>query len=123
MPSTWFSRQRGTDRFSNPVGLDLFQRLVIAAPPGSSATVSDLLDADGMPITSGTQVARHINVGLYVRKTADGGANPIVVPAPAVRPCDGDHESSGRFRKLWDEWAQTARAPKFIMLRAGNVEE
>lgn len=123
VPSTWFSRQRGTDNLSNPVGLDLFQRLVIEAPPGSNQTVGDLLDADSDPITSGTQVARHINVALHVRKTADGAANPLIVAPPLVPPCNGQHDATSNFENLWEEYSADAPAPTFVMLRGGNVHQ
>jgi hypothetical protein len=47
VPQTWFSYERGSRGVNNPTGVDLFQRLVVEAPPGSSTVVGDLLDQDG----------------------------------------------------------------------------
>jgi hypothetical protein len=123
VPSSWISRQRGSDKHSNPVQTDLFQRLVIEAPPGSSQTVSDLLDPNGKAITSGTQIARHLNVALYARKTADtAGAQRLLIQAPQVPPCKGNHDSTDVFKDLWERYAvASAPAPQFAMLRGGNA--
>lgn len=103
IPQSWFSYERGSRGTNNPVGVDLFQRLVIEAPPGSTAVVGDLLDEDGKQVVSGTQIARLINVGLYLRKTASGTVTAAknIVEAPVVPPCHGNGGGTEDFEALW----------------------
>ncbi len=107
IPRDWISFQRGTFANANPVGVDLFQRLVIEAPPGSSKVVGDLMDANGDRVVSGTQVARLINVGLYLRKTeADAPeSSRLIISAPQVPPCPGNDEDVQAFRQLWQDFS------------------
>lgn len=123
VPDSWFSRQRGSDKLSNPVGLDLFQRLVIEPPPGSTLTISDLVDAGGDPVKSGAQVARQINVALYLRKTKDAaGVKPIISNSTVVPPCDGTGADSDSFRDLFSEFSAPATpTSQFAILRGGNA--
>jgi hypothetical protein len=123
VPESWFSRQRGSDRFSNPVGIDLFQRLVIEPPPGSDLTISHLLDVDGKEVKSGAQIARQINVALHLRKTRDViGVNPIISNQIVVSPCNGTGEEADNFRALFTKFSAPAMpTPQFTMLRGGNV--
>lgn len=118
VPQAWFSYERGSRSTNNPTGVDLFQRLVVEAPPGSSTVVGDLLDQDGNLVKSGTQIARLINVGIYLRKTAAGAvtAPKKIVAAPVVPPCHGNGNGTDGFKALWQKYGANP-APVLPTLR------
>jgi hypothetical protein len=121
VPQTWFSYERGSRGVNNPTGVDLFQRLVVEAPPGSSTVVGDLLDQDGNLVKSGTQIARLINVGIYLRKTAAGAvtAPKNIVSAPVVPPCHGNGSGTDSFKALWQKYRAN---PAPLCPRFGEIE-
>ncbi len=118
VPQNWFSYERGSRGANNPTGVDLFQRLVVEAPPGNGNVVGDLIDEDGKPVKSGTQIARLINVGLYLRKTAVGvvAAPRNIVMAPVVPPCHGNGSGTDNFKALWQKYTASP-APVVPALR------
>lgn len=119
VPPSWFSFERGSRGINNPVGVDLFQRLVIEAPFGSASVVGDLLDENGKTVTSGTQIARLVNVGLYLRKTAGNAvtAPRNIIAAPAAPACNGSGSDSDIFRDLWDDFSAEPAPLDFTMRR------
>jgi len=118
VPQNWVSYERGSRGANNPTGVDLFQRLVVEAPPGSANVVGDLLDEDGKQVTTGTQVARLVNVGIYLRKTAPGAvtAPRNIVAAPVVPPCHGNGSGTDNFKALWQKYGSNP-APVLPALR------
>lgn len=118
VPQSWFSYERGSRAANNPAGVDLFQRLVVEAPPGSSKVVGDLVDQDGKQVKTGTQIARLINVGIYLRKTASGAVTvpKHIVAAPVVPPCHGNGGGTENFQALWQRYSAEP-APMVASLR------
>lgn len=122
VPSSWFSMQRGTQATANPQKRDLFQRLVIQAPPGSGSTLNDLRDADGNPVQTGAQVARLMNVGIFAKRTLSGAvtAPANIIPAPDLAPCDGSSPDSALFTRAWEAYSNTHSVAPNTLLRTGG---
>lgn len=122
VPATWFSLQRGTSGSVNPIGRDLFQRLVVQAPPGSGLTLSDMRDPDDNAVETGAQLARLINVGLLARRTAAGAVtvprNLIAAPSPPA--CDGSAADNQVFIDGWDAFSNAGPGAPGALLRTGG---
>jgi hypothetical protein len=122
VPDSWFSLQRGTSAGNNPVGRDLFQRLVIQAPPGSGLTLSDIRDPEDKPVETGAQLARLINVGLLARRTAAGAVTVArnIVATPSPPACDGSAPDSQVFIAGWEAYSNAGPATPGPLLRTGG---
>jgi len=108
LPESWLTYSRGKAKDDNPLGEPLFQRLVIAPPPGSAATIGDLRDSNGDPVVTGGQLAREQHIQLYYRTTQPGPVQRIVTnPAPQPEPCGPANPDADRFAA----WLRRFKAP------------
>ncbi len=111
LPNSWLNYSRGAAAADNPLGRNLYQRLVISPPKASGRSIADLMDTNGEPVTTGLQVARNQAVAILYKATPSANVNRIVVAAPpAPDPCGAGHASASYYRGLFDEFLESQQS-------------